>query len=272
MAREEDYKDAADAARAAALSAERAAAAAIAVASLAKENFARMRSGMSKRSTSESSSASDEDDYGKDRTMQRRPPSAPTNEYFKIQMDSFDAHLNTTKPEMPADGTSTTAKPLFDEYPEEEVRYARAHIGETRKTVVVEDYTSDEGQSDSTERSDSPPLYRRGKFEDNHANSRSIKESPRFDSYDNNTHRRSRAPLLVDPHENGLHYDGYARQPSKSRGLSVPRGGYSGPPQRRPPNRPHDAQTTPNTAPHVHPKLPNYDDLAARFEALRSRS
>ncbi|MCO5569974.1 hypothetical protein L7F22_023688 [Adiantum nelumboides] len=266
--REESYKDAADAARAAALSAERAAAAAIAVASLAKQNFKRMPSNkISNRSTPESSSASDDDDSKKETTLQDYPPPAK-NEYFKIRRDSFDAHLNETRSNS-QDEQKGFAKPIFDEYPEDKSRYTRMQTGVIKKQAVIEHMSSDEDESDSTVRSTSPPLQRGGRAEGYH-NSRQA-------AYGSNLHQRSGTHVHYDDYNdndddednNRFHYHENATQ---RRGSARKGYGVGPPPQRPPPSLAHNEHLSPHTAPHVHPKLPNYDDLSARFGALKSRN
>ncbi|KAI5073194.1 hypothetical protein GOP47_0011207 [Adiantum capillus-veneris] len=258
--REESYKDAADAARAAALSAERAAAAAIAVASLAKENFTRMPSNkISNRSTPESSSASDEDDSRKETTMQENVSPA-TSDYFKIRMDSFDAHLNRARSDSHDGREAGFAKPVFDEYPEDRQRYSRMQTGGNRKQAVVDAFSSDEDESDSTERSDSPPLQRGGRV-DGYPNSRQA-------GFGSDIHRSS-GTHVHDDDDNGFHYHETARQ---SRGSARKGNGVGPPPQRPPPTLAHNEHFSAQAAPHVHPKLPDYDDLSARFGALKSRN
>ncbi|KAH7441693.1 hypothetical protein KP509_03G049300 [Ceratopteris richardii] len=263
--RDRSYKDAADAARMAALSAERASAAAMAVASLAKEHFVRVPNDQrSQRSASEYSSTTDEDEYNNETEVKRNL--ANSREYFPIKMDCFDAHLDDAQQDVKTEGSSARM-PIFDEYPEPKLRFERgAERGGNRKQAMPEEFSSDEDGSRSAERRVSP-LYR-SRMESHQSSKQTTydKNSCYFGS--DGSRQRTISPDDDDNDDGGFDWH---ENSGVHRGIARTR---TAPPQRPPPGL-DDADNYYCSAAHVrhvHPKLPDIDDLSARFRALKSKN
>lgn len=263
--KDDNFKDVAAAARAAAASAERAAAAARAAAALADGKLMGS-SNKGDQIASDSSSDGDGDDFDK---KEQRSEEGPTGNYFKIKRNSFNHQF-------------TQEKPLFDDYTEnrESVRASRAPE-KKKQSGKGFSFDSDlpEEQPFSSQRSSR-------KYDDvfieqdnnrRFLDSRKNASSKEWQFQDDDLRSQSVMGRNSDLSGAAPRFDTsspslYERQQSNTKTADE---FVSQPPERPPPSLSGADETVGTKSvqnlPYVHPKLPDYDDLAARFESLRSK-